>query len=363
MAASGLLVQELWDEIVDCLHDSRTDLLASALVCRAFVARAQMHLFRSIVIASHRHQTTVSGTQLLEILSSSPHLIDYIYDLYIGRCDPATLTPIVQIAWSRISTISLVHSDDEQAEPALELIWSLASLSTLQKIAFYSNGWTADHLRTVLTDCNPGVSNLAFHTCSPEISPSICDNPTEKLTPSPTITHLELFFADTIPDFLMDPACPLDLSHLHHVKFGWSTGTALHSFLYAHGHTIQSLDVDSADHSLDTLDLGSLPALAHIEVRGAGSSLQHFMERSRESNVHTICYRLGAWQGKAGLPNLQTLESSVLAANMPRLRRVEVKVIMDSYNKYTHAEWIPLIQDSMSQIAQTGFLAIKFVSL
>ncbi|KAF7360851.1 hypothetical protein MSAN_01114500 [Mycena sanguinolenta] len=361
MAASSPLVQELWDEIIDYLHDSRPTLLSCALVCRALVVRAQTHLFRSIVVASHRHPTTISVTHLAEILSLSPHLIDYVCDLYIGRCDAATLMPIVVIAWSRMSAISFVHSSEEPVAPALDLLSALVSLPTLRKILFYSNAWTADNLCVALTACNPGISALAFHSCSPEISDlSVDDNPTTERSHRLRITHLDLFFADTIPDFMMNAACPLDLSGLQHVKVGFSGETHLFPFLYGLGHTIQSLDIDAADAGLDSLDLGSLPGLSHLTVRGQGSAVQHILQRSRESNVRMICYLLGSWRGSACSPILQSFQSSVLSANMPKLHRVEVKMIINQFNIHSYAEWTSLIRDSMSQLSKSGILAITF---
>ncbi|KAJ7909150.1 hypothetical protein B0H13DRAFT_2015103 [Mycena leptocephala] len=357
MAASSLPVQEIWDEVLDYLHDARKDLLFSALVCRSFVARAQRHLFHSIVIASNRHQTTIAATELAEILSSSPHLIDYICDLYIGECDLETLTPIVQVAWSRLRTISLVH-DDEGRTLALNLICTLVSLPALRHISFHGNMWESNQLHIVLASCNPSVFSLVFRACSPEIpNPDDARILVPRNGPRPRITELELFFADNIPDFLMDAACPLDLSGLVHVKFRWSTGAGLYPFLYSFGHTIQSLDIDAADHGVETLDLGSIPALTHLSLRGMGNALQWTMERSRPSNVRTICYCLASWTGTTGL---KAVEPWILAAKMPALQRVDVKVIFDQYNKFSRTQWSTLIEDSMPQLVKRGILAIQF---
>ncbi|KAF7341373.1 hypothetical protein MVEN_01873800 [Mycena venus] len=362
MEASNLLVQELWDEVLDHLCNSRKDLLSSALVCRAFVGRAQMHLFRSIIIASLRHQTTLSAAQLAEIISRSPHLIDYISELYVGRCDVETLTPLVHILWSRVSAISLAHSDEGQV-PALDLIGTLVSLPTLRKISFHSNAWEADHLRAVLAGCNPCVISLAFHTCSPELLPPNTENtlaPPPYGSPRLNITHLELFFADTIPEFLGDAACPIDLSRVAHIKFGWSTGVGLYPLLYGFGDSIESLDVDAGDPGLESLDFGSLSALSHLTVRGHGLSLQRAMELSRESNLRSICYRMATWRGTTGLIGLQNIQSSILSAKMPKLQRVEVMVVVDEYNKYTTAQWTSRIEDNLSHLVKRGILTIQF---
>jgi hypothetical protein len=193
MEASSLVVQELWDAIIDYLHDSPKDLLSSALVCRAFVHRAQIHLFHSIVIASDRDPGAVSAIQLSSILAHSPHLIRYICDLTIGQCDTETLAPIVEVAWSHIFAIALVHLDDSLA-PALDLIGIFVSLSSLRKITFQSNAWEAAHLHAVLAICNPSVHSLAFHSCSPEMTDTLPDvNSRLILSTRPTITHLDLF--------------------------------------------------------------------------------------------------------------------------------------------------------------------------
>ncbi|KAJ7311685.1 hypothetical protein DFH08DRAFT_449361 [Mycena albidolilacea] len=249
MEASSLVVQELWDAIIDYLHDSPKDLLSSALVCRAFVHRAQIHLFHSIVIASDRDPGAVPAIQLSSILAHSPHLIRYICDLTIGQCDTETLAPIVEVAWSHISAIALVHLDDSLA-PALDLIGILVSLPSLRKITFQSNAWEAAHLHAVLANCNPSVHSLAFHSCSPEMTDTLPDvNSRLILSTRPTVTHLDLFFADTDPDFLLTAACPVDLSQLTHVKFGWCSGTGLSSFLVVFAQTIQSIDVDASGQS------------------------------------------------------------------------------------------------------------------
>jgi hypothetical protein len=112
MKASSLLVQELWDEILDYLHSSRTDLLSTALACHAFTARAQMHLFYFI-----RFNNRLTPTRLAEILWSSPHLVVLIRDLYIQPCTAQFLTPIAQVPWSHVSEISFVKRGDA-GEPA-----------------------------------------------------------------------------------------------------------------------------------------------------------------------------------------------------------------------------------------------------
>ncbi|KAJ7888856.1 hypothetical protein B0H14DRAFT_2692502, partial [Mycena olivaceomarginata] len=292
----------------------------------------------------------------LSILAHSPHLIRYICDLTIGQCDTETLAPIIEIALSHIFVIALVHQDDSLA-PALNLIGIFVSLPSLRKITFQSNAWEAAHLHTVLANCNPSVHSLAFHSCSPEITDTLPDiNSRLILSTRPTVTHLDLFFADTIPDFLL-AAAPVDLLQLTHVKFGWCSGTGLSSFLVVFAQTIQSIDVDASDPSLRTVDLGCFPRLSHISVRGQGSELHYALEHSRESNVHTICYRAAAWRGVTGLWSVQ---AAILSAKMPALRRVDVKVVMGRNNTFSTERWISCVKDSMPLLDGRGILAITF---
>ncbi|KAJ7844874.1 hypothetical protein B0H14DRAFT_2775684 [Mycena olivaceomarginata] len=302
------------------------------------------------------HHRAVSAIQLSSILAHSPHLIRYICDLTIGQCDTETLAPIIEVAWSHVFAIALVHLDESLA-PALDLIGIFVSLPSLRKITFQSNAWEAAHLRAVLANCNPNVHGLAFHSCSPEMTNTLTDgNPRLILSTRPTVTHLDLFFADTIPDFLLAAACPVGLSQLTHVKFGWCSGTGLSSFLVVFAQTIQSIDVDASGH-LRTVDLGCFPRLSHISVRGKGSALQYALEHSRESNVHTICYRAAAWRGVSGLWSVQ---AAILSAKMPALRRVDVKVVMDRNNTFSTEQWISRVKDSMPLLDARGILAITF---
>jgi hypothetical protein len=248
MEASSLLVQELWDEMLDYLNSSRKDLL-SALACRALTLSAQRHLFYSIQLDSG-----LKASQLVEILSSSPHLIAYISELEINPYNPETLTPIAQVPWSRVSAISLIKRGDAE-EPALELLLPLISLPTLRRVSIRDGPWDTPHLRAVLANCSPPVTTLAFLACSTKIyasPPSPREDPA--LLPSsspPRITHLEIMlptteiFGRSISGFLVDPLCPLDLSRLLHVKCVLLGVQSLLRLLHAAGRTVQSLDIQA----------------------------------------------------------------------------------------------------------------------
>jgi hypothetical protein len=62
MDGSDLVIQDVWDEIIDYLDDHR-DLRSSALVYRAFVSPAQTLLFRSIRILERLGSPTYNDTE------------------------------------------------------------------------------------------------------------------------------------------------------------------------------------------------------------------------------------------------------------------------------------------------------------
>ncbi|KAJ7861417.1 hypothetical protein B0H14DRAFT_3863433 [Mycena olivaceomarginata] len=281
-----------------------------------------MHLFSSI-----QFDNRLTSTRLADILSSSPHIIAYIRDLEVNPCNGETLAPIARVAWSHISAISLVKHGDAE-EPAFELLMPLISLPTLRKLSIRGDAWDTHRLRAVL------ANNLLPRY------------------PPPRITHLEIWFAGSIWNVLVDAACPLDFSHLLHVECRFSTASGLFRFLNEFGRTIQSLDIQATD--LERLDMQYFPALSHVTVRGRGDALERAIERCCESSIQAICYPLAAWMSPT---NLDAIQSVILSRNPPALRRVEVNV---TTAKETPAGWRSLLETRLSQLAQRGILAITF---
>ncbi|KAJ7827390.1 hypothetical protein B0H13DRAFT_2439541 [Mycena leptocephala] len=373
----GSYNQETWDAILDHLHDSTTDLKSSAVVCRAFVSRTQMHLFHSVKVDGERsrpwhssrpnsrcHQT-MSATRLAELLSHSPHLICYVRDLYIGNCHIQTLAAMLQIPWSRLHVIFFVGNQlqDSQKPEVLALIGSLVSLPTVRKLAFHSMFWESAHLHTILSRCNTEVHSLTFESCYlPTTPPNVpAATPNSHL---PLITSLVLFSVEG--DFLNYSALPVDSSRLAHVTIHQNTIPALETLLYTCRNTIQSLELNGSEPEsyVAALDFGAFPALDRIILGGVGTPLQHALERSWTSNVETVSYRL-LWVGWQG--NLRQLESILCEAEakMPKLRRVDITIIASmgtGRGPQTDAEWRGAIEERMPQLAKRGILRVEVLS-
>ncbi|KAJ6538021.1 hypothetical protein B0H19DRAFT_376696 [Mycena capillaripes] len=381
VTAFTLLAQELWDEILDCLAQCPSALLASALVCRAFVGRAQMLLFRSIYIAtSYETVRSIAAKQLAKILTRSPHLVHYICELSIGRCDAETLAPILHLPWSHLSAIHFARGHKEKTPLAVDLITAFVSLPTLHQVFFYRN-WDQNDLHTILASCNRGIFNVGFWLFDP---PSPYNPPLANNSPRLRITHLELPISSSISDFIVHSASPLDLSHLTHLKYDCSSlDVRLYQVLRTASRTIQSLEFWSAEQIVDpeSLDFGSLPALSHITLWSATAPLVKAIARAK--TLRTICFYIFLPKDAMELPNVEAI---LVAADMPALQRVELQVYGPSKyrNKSTIAQWtsvvktkvfraeavekpsvhgstelVALVEEKMPQLTERGILDIR----
>ncbi|KAJ6538015.1 hypothetical protein B0H19DRAFT_1270392 [Mycena capillaripes] len=375
---SSLLVQELWDEILDCLAHYPSALLASALVCRAFVGRAQMLLFRSIHISTETVRS-IAAKQLAKILTRSPHLVHYICELSIGRCDAETLAPIVYLPWSHLSAIHFVRGHKEKTL-AVDLITAFVSLPTLHQLSFYRN-WDQNDLHTFLASCNRGIFSVGFWLFDP---PTLYNPPLANNSPRLRITYLELPISSSISDFIVHSVSPLDLSHLTHLKYDCSSlDTRLYQILQTASRTIQNLEFWSAEELVDpeSLELGSLPALSHITLWGATAPLVKAIARAK--TLRTICFYVFLPKDAMELPNVEAI---LLSADMPALQRVELQVYWPSEHRdsstiaqwtsvfkskvfraeaveeppvHGSTEWVALVEEKMPQLMERGILDIR----
>ena len=63
-----VLFQEIIDEIIDCLDDDEKSLISCTRTCRAFLPRAQSHIFRYVSIATHRLEDPDEIEELITII-------------------------------------------------------------------------------------------------------------------------------------------------------------------------------------------------------------------------------------------------------------------------------------------------------
>ncbi|KAJ6506946.1 hypothetical protein C8R45DRAFT_1090600 [Mycena sanguinolenta] len=350
MAPTSSLMPELWDLILDHLESSR-DLGSSALVCSALVHPAQTRLFRTIHL-----KTTALAERLAGLFADSPQLIDHVRTLRLAACDANALTPIALVPWSKVSTISFAHTFHNGEEwPHSSAIGTLVSLPTLRTISFYGMRWHLSPLRHVLARVSPTVCNLSVIYCVLyDLLPDPGDPLMSRHAKRPVITSLDLSSVWTIPLLLVDA---FDFSRLAHFKFRFRSCAGIGALLHASKLTIESLDFSGSDDDVRSLDLSSFPSLSHLTLQGVGPPLRQAVENSGTINLRTIFYPL-PW--RSGMDSVKELETIVLAAKMPMLRRVRVEVsaLLDAPDDLQTFDWVGDIKSMMPDLEKRGILDV-----
>ncbi|OCH89217.1 hypothetical protein OBBRIDRAFT_34336 [Obba rivulosa] len=100
---------ELWEHVIDYMHDDVRVLLTCALTCRAWLPRSRCHLYRSVDIY---HNATLY--RFAETLSNAPHLGNLVEELQIHENrnelkDPFPLFPeVLSAKLNRLQNIVMI---------------------------------------------------------------------------------------------------------------------------------------------------------------------------------------------------------------------------------------------------------------
>ncbi|KAK7038593.1 hypothetical protein R3P38DRAFT_2906641 [Favolaschia claudopus] len=375
MSTSNTLFQELWDEIIDHLGTSTSDLTSCALVCRACGRSAQRVLFRSIVVGSDdENSVNARSEQLGRILTEFPYLIDLVSELHIRECDDENLRPLVQIPWTHLSTLTL--GDRRKLAPAspssIAILFPLVSRPSLRDLCCFSNWIAPADLRDLLFNSNPDIPRVRFTNGTGIVD----DIPIYIPPPSPPLERTGIYTTSNIPRAKLTH---LDLGFLGgngwvemlrhpmflrpfiwgvvHVRWRFGQPGWFHTLLGLVSDTLQSLDLDARDPSLNVLDLSVLPTLSHLILSRVGECLRAAMTRSNSTSIHTITYHLG----EGGSAELKEIEEVVLSATMPSLKNVEVRVMERSKEILQCAGgYVRFVETHMSRIFDKGLLAVVF---
>jgi hypothetical protein len=161
LAHSVLAIPELRDHTIDLLCESPVDLLACSLVSKAWVWRAQFHLFREITLMPP------NDTKLLRLLTkrleASPHLAHHIRHLK-SSLNIHLLRGVMGMLLPMLEEISLLctktqHEGHADIETKL-LVQSLLCLPTIRRVVL--EGWfsSISVIHTYFDDCIQGIRSL-----------------------------------------------------------------------------------------------------------------------------------------------------------------------------------------------------------
>ncbi|KAJ7105715.1 hypothetical protein C8R44DRAFT_942943 [Mycena epipterygia] len=356
MAPSCLPVQELWDHIIDLLRGSPKDLKTCSLVCRSFVARAQSHTFRQILFHDANREL---ASRVATVLSASPHIISYVRFLFIGRCDTETVSPLAQVPWSNVDSMTFTNFTVlTPGGVALECVRELVSLPCLRNLSIHGDKWTAEQLFSVFAHCTRGLERINFYNCVPEPSPA---PPIPQEVQRPKIRQLSVVHGVEIGGLLRDPACPLDFSALTEVYFAKSMSRSVEALLFCARFTIERIHFCGKDETMHCLDLSLFPALKHIKCIDVGPTFHHlFSTLSSNNAVDTL--RIVLFGMDIGVIDLQPVESTIFAVKMAPLRRVEVEVATSPFLvSAREPEMANMVNAGLPRLRDSALLHIRFV--
>ncbi|KAJ7747176.1 hypothetical protein DFH07DRAFT_1062784 [Mycena maculata] len=266
MAPSVLHIQELLDHCIS-LQDSKSDLVACALVSRRWVHRAQSLLFEEInpwdirrSIDDHRRR----WLQLLPILNTCPHLVRYIRRLSVNQKGLST-----QI-FSEICLVRFTHLEDvtvrtvDLPPPHAVGMQALLSLPTLLRVDIECSSANTRFIQ-IWCRCSPSIRTIALGCFL------YFDDHFDFILPDPPtplkLESLSLTFADDgVTRWLQHDVCPFDLSRLRVLSFGYCTEIVRSPAFVAALRTIEALEF-KIPISQDSIDFSAFPKLASVRVR------------------------------------------------------------------------------------------------
>ncbi|KAJ7619695.1 hypothetical protein FB45DRAFT_931437 [Roridomyces roridus] len=341
-----LLAQELWDEIVDHLQGRTDDLKSLSLTHRRFLPRAQSHTFRSITVWNARKAGAGGiARRLLDVMTSSPHLIRHVQILNVFAGDPKSLQSLARIPWSHVDQLTLMP----MAAEALGYAGILVGMPSLRSLVFRPYTWDTTFLFNIFAQCAPGVKVFTF----------VDYTPTSKPTPSTALTttcvkptHLFMLASSRVFDLLVDPRSPLDLSAVVDFRCTDFSNPRLGILLSRISPSLTHLHVVGNDRTLDNLELELLPRLDHIDAFGIGPPLVHLLKRlPAESRITTLTF--AHFEQTVD----DELESVLLA--IPTLQHVNMRVDGKGL------EWNAVqrhYESELPRLHESGLLSVQFLS-
>ncbi|KAJ7062475.1 hypothetical protein C8F01DRAFT_100158 [Mycena amicta] len=291
MSLSALPVRELWETIIDHLHDSPPSLNACALTCRTFTSRAQAHIFHTIHVpvdpldCGAFDQERIAELrlrmkryqQLSNLLLSSPNtafLVSRIRRLEIHSSSLEIITLFAGIPWTNVHTLRLKNVPHlPEIISAVQSLVSTASLEELElrfaPTVYGGYRLTPAHFSAILCTIAAGVRVLSLGLCNPyPLSSSQLHSALVGGQSAPRIRILQLDHSPGIISLLLalssEPDAVIDCNFLHtlHLKGSWSA--ALDSFLIQCGQNVEELYLAAYDEGIANLRLDYLPSLTEV---------------------------------------------------------------------------------------------------
>ncbi|KAJ7442020.1 hypothetical protein FB451DRAFT_1298111, partial [Mycena latifolia] len=205
-----LQIQELLDQCIEFLCDSRPDLKACALVSRSWTFAAQVHLFREVQIKSISSPNL--WPRLQEILRSSPHLIRHIRRLHFNSeaVPLARVFEICEIPFTHLHHVSARHTNTPL--PVELPIPQLLGLPTLTRVKIVAQFRDPSSFLRLWERCSPNLRHLDLY-CFQRSDQDVLPVPAQRCPPI-ALESLRIRSIKYIGNWLADALCPLEISQL-----------------------------------------------------------------------------------------------------------------------------------------------------
>ena len=173
MSFNERLCPELYDYIIDFLHDDKPTIIACSLVCRSWLPRCRSHLFRDLVLSGESispttrpcFATRTSSQQVFTFFRSSPDLPFYIKRLVIHEthipklptCRPVTEDILFPPLLQRLTSLRSLEFD---YSTDIRLTWSSMTAKDVTQALYHLRQLTSLTLRNLCFQKYADLANL-----------------------------------------------------------------------------------------------------------------------------------------------------------------------------------------------------------
>ncbi|KAJ7131289.1 hypothetical protein C8R44DRAFT_871801 [Mycena epipterygia] len=340
-AGAVFRVQELCDQIADSLVESSTDLKTCALVSPTLTSSAQRHLFHDIVL--NRGCLGIEDLSLLQnldepaactrfcaVLTASPHIVPLVRRLRASLEEEV----VKQLSAVKFPNLQVIVFHRRRGGPPIEgTLSSAAQIIGLPSVIhvgmLYSLFDNMQDLGRLFEHCTPALGSLFLHYST------VNSEPEDNLSPPRRVRIQQLRLSEpTIPDWLLHPSCPLDLSALSDVDYSAvrviksaipildkSRSTITH--LKLHARNIQFTDSEPVPPQ-ETRITG-FPALTHLSIvlsAHATADAETLLAPLPPSNhIQVLALDIRDLRAPAALRGLAIV---LAATTLPELRRLAI---------------------------------------
>ncbi|KAF7332776.1 hypothetical protein MKEN_00161300 [Mycena kentingensis (nom. inval.)] len=283
MALALLPVQELWDRILDHLHDSTPALNAVALANSAFTRHAQSLLFETVVVPAeplacdfyveeceYEIEGYLARVQRLTgglLACPDAFLLSRIRVLDIHSSSAAILHLLAGVPFTHVDTLRLLGVP--QAPDVVEDLAALVAIPSLEEVEMrfmpgFGYRFSDVQLRTVFGALAPGVRVLKLSSCHPyRFLPPSSRTQQTRAHLRPQLRKLELTHSAWLFPLLFNDA-PFDFSRLESISLTNSWGDGVDEFLLLAGENAEELYVDELDKMVALTAIEMLPCLERL---------------------------------------------------------------------------------------------------